>query len=227
MHAHHYVQYGLSNSKSFKISSKEWVNSKRVSSFIVPGDVFHQVELGGSDNVLMIWLDPEFSTKRSIPDIHVIETSLGDLESELKPFIEQTLNCDTAHQIRELITGWPVADSMDKLDVRISDSIKWIKRHLSDQTITVEQLAETVYLSPSRLMHLFSEQIGIPIRKYILWQRLRAALLKLANGENITEAAYSAGFTDSPHMNRAFKSNFGITPSKIFKNSRFIQVFGC
>jgi AraC-like DNA-binding protein len=227
MHAHHYVQYGLSKSESFKLSSKEWLNSKQVSSFIVPGDIPHQVELDGSEKVLMVWLDPEFSIKRSMSDSQVIKTSLGDLESDLKPFTEQTLNCDTARQIRELITGWPSAGSMDKLDDRITESINWIKEHLSDQTITVEQLAETVYLSPSRLMHLFPEQIGIPIRKYILWQRLRHALLKLAIGKSITEAAYSAGFTDSPHMNRAFKANFGITPSKIFKNSRFIQVIGC
>ncbi|PKD43714.1 helix-turn-helix domain-containing protein [Rhodohalobacter barkolensis] len=227
MHAHHYVQYGLSKSNSFKLSSNEWANSKHVSSFIVPGDVSHQVELDGSDRVLMVWLDPEFSIKRSIPDLHVINTSIGDLESELKTFINEPMNCQTAYQIWEVITGWPVTDSMDELDDRVSGSIKWIKKHLNDQTITVEELAEIVYLSPSRLMHLFSEQVGIPIRKYILWQRLRTALLKLAIGETITEAAYSAGFTDTPHLNRAFKTNFGITPSKIFKNSRFIQVIGC
>lgn len=227
MHAHHYVQYGLSATESIKISSPKWPRPKHVCSFIVPGDVPHQIELGGTDKVLMVWLDPEFSIKRSIPDSNVINSSLGDLESEMKPFIDQTLNCETAYQIRDLITGWPVAESMDKLDDRISKCLKLIKNHLSDQTITVDQIAETVFLSPSRLMHLFSEQIGIPIRKYILWQRLRTALLKLAKGESITESAYSSGFTDSPHMNRAFKSNFGITPSKIFKNSRFIQVIGC
>lgn len=227
MHAHHYVQYGLSNSNSIKLSSTEWANSKQVSSFIVPRDVPHQVELDGSEKVLMVWLDPEFSIKRSIPNSHNISTSLEDLETELKPFIGHSLNCEAAYQIREVITGWPISDSMDKLDDRISESINWIKKNLSEQTITVEQLADTVYLSKSRLMHLFSEQIGIPIRKYILWQRLRYALLNLANDETITEAAYSAGFTDSPHMNRAFNSNFGITPSKIFKNSRFIQVIGC
>ncbi|PWN06200.1 helix-turn-helix domain-containing protein [Rhodohalobacter mucosus] len=227
MHAHHYVQYGLSNSDSIKLSSEEWAESIRVRAFIVPSDVSHQIELDGSEKVLMIWLDPEFSIKRSMTDADIINTSLGSLESDLKPYAVQTLNCESANQIRGIITGWPAADAMDKLDNRISESIKWIKSRVKDQTITVEHLAETVYLSPGRLMHLFSEQIGIPIRKYILWQRLRAALLKLADGESITEAAYYAGFTDSPHMNRVFKANFGITPSKIFKNSRFIQVIGC
>jgi AraC-like DNA-binding protein len=76
-------------------------------------------------------------------------------------------------------------------------------------------------------MHLFSEQVGIPVRKFILWQRLKYALLMLADGSAITKAAHAAGFTDSAHMNRTFNAMFGIGPSEIFKNSRFIQFFAC
>lgn len=227
MHAHHYVQYGLGSSATIELSSPDWPSSKRVRSFLVPSDAPHQIRLSGEGKVLMAWLDPEFQIKRSISNSPEISTSLDALESELKPFTDKQLNCTVARQVREVITGWPGSESACQLDERISACITWIKEHLADQTITAEDLADTVFLSAGRLMHLFSEQIGIPIRKYILWQRLRHALLKLAEGMTITEAAHASGFTDSPHMNRTFNAMFGITPSKIFKNSRFIQVIGC
>lgn len=227
MHAHHYVQYGLSSSETIELGSSDWPSLKLVRSFLIPSDVTHQIRLTGKDQVLMVWLDPEFQIRRSIANSTSIQTSVGELEMELEPFNSLKLNCDVAHQIREVITGWPDTISSDQLDERITSCITWIKKHLTEQTITTEDLADTVYLSPSRLMHLFSQQIGIPIRKYILWQRLRHALLQLADGITITEAAHAAGFTDSPHMNRIFNAMFGITPSKIFKNSRFIQVIGC
>lgn len=227
MHAHHYIQYGLSSSDAFELKAADWPSPRRVHSFIIPPDVSHQVRLAGTDRVLMAWLDPEFKISRSLSNDTGIRTSLGELEAELKPFYGRQLNCETARHIRQVITGRPATDSSENLDERISYCISWIKEHLTEQTITSEDLAEAVFLSKSRLMHLFSEQIGIPIRKYILWQRLRHALLQMSGGATITEASHSAGFTDSPHMNRTFNAMFGITPSKIFKNSRFIQVIGC
>lgn len=227
MHAHHYLQLGLSVKETIELHASNWPDPKRVRSFLVSSDVTHQVRLSGVDQVIMIWLDPEFRVKRSICSPAEILTPLGDLEKKLSPYLSKPLNCEMARQIRQIVTGWPADDASDLLDERIASCLSWIKEHLTERTITAEMLAETVFLSRSRLMHLFSDQIGIPIRKYILWQRLRHALLQLADGQTITEASHAAGFTDSAHMNRTFNTMFGITPSKIFRNSRFIQVIGC
>lgn len=194
---------------------------------MIPSDHPHQLRLDGTDSVLMIWLDPEFKTHRSLSHIDDIRYPLKELEKQLVSLCHQPLTCENAREIRNLITGQASDSGQRVLDDRITDAVDWISRHLHEQTITTEQLAGEVYLSPSRFMHLFSGQIGIPVRKYILWQRLRHALLLLAGGHSITEAAHGAGFTDSSHMNRTFNAMFGINPSLIFKNSRFIQVFGC
>jgi AraC-like DNA-binding protein len=155
-----------------------------------------------------------------------IEPLPNSLTEKLQPLYDQTLNCSEANRIREIITGRS-AQHLKELDERLTDSIHWVKNHLSAQSITTEDLANQAYLSKSRFMHLFSDQIGIPVRKFILWQRLKHALIHLSEGESITASAHAAGFTDSAHMNRTFKTMFGITPSAIFKNSRFIQVFAC
>jgi AraC-like DNA-binding protein len=76
-------------------------------------------------------------------------------------------------------------------------------------------LAQNANLSPSRFAHLFSEQMGIPIRNYLLWQRLLLALSQLRQGSSITTAAYASGFSDCAHLSRSFRRIFGATPTEI------------
>ena len=80
-------------------------------------------------------------------------------------------------------------------------------------------------MSPSRLIHLFTDQVGIPIRKYILWTKLLIAVQKIIDTKNITQAALEGGFFDAPHFNRTFKRMFGLNPSTLLKNSQIIQAY--
>ncbi|MGF1720689.1 helix-turn-helix transcriptional regulator [Vibrio kyushuensis] len=73
------------------------------------------------------------------------------------------------------------------------------------------EVAESMALSESRFLHLFSEELGIPWRPYLLWCRMICAVKSILNGESATHAAYQAGFSDSAHLSRTFKSTFGIT----------------
>lgn len=226
MHAHHYVQYGFSQSPVFRLESPDLPESKRVQSFFIPSDVPHRLTLTGTDTVLMVWLDPESYTPHAPRISYHIEHPLTGLESSLEYLHNHPLDCETAGKIRNIITGKPSSSDQQR-DERIATALSWIDSHLKHETISVDRIAEVVYLSPGRFMHLFSEQTGIPVRKYILWQRLKRALLQVVDGQTITGAAHSAGFADSSHMNHTFNAMFGITPSKIFKNSRFVQVIAC
>ena len=65
---------------------------------------------------------------------------------------------------------------------------------------------------------------GLPLRRYVLWLRLRDVLLSLAEGASLTEAAHAAGFADSAHMSRTFRDMFGVRPSMFLKNQRGVEV---
>lgn len=108
------------------------------------------------------------------------------------------------------------------VDERITQVVNFIKSNLY-QKLDTAQLAEVVYLSESRLLHLFKQEIGIPIRKYILWLRIRWAMDSISNGANLTEAAHEAGFSDSAHLTRTFNRTFGLAPSDFVHNSSFVQ----
>jgi AraC-like DNA-binding protein len=82
----------------------------------------------------------------------------------------------------------------------------------------VEELASRLGLSYHRTSHFFAESVGIPIRTYLLWQKLYRAGGFLLAGASLTEAAHGAGFVDSAHYSSAFQRAYGRAPSELFKS---------
>ena len=79
-----------------------------------------------------------------------------------------------------------------------------------DRPLSLADAATGIYLSPSRLRHLFVEQTGLAFKTYLLWLRLVRAVTLYAEGATLTEAAHAAGFSDSAHFSRIFKRTFGL-----------------
>ncbi len=106
------------------------------------------------------------------------------------------------------------------------ERIQYVMRLLIEDpgdSIPIETLASQVDISPSRLAHLFKEQVGVPIRMFRTWFRLKTAVVQLKEGFNITEAALRAGFYDSAHFANTFRETFGLPPSVVFGPQRKIQ----
>ena len=109
-------------------------------------------------------------------------------------------------------------------DQRILNVLDHINNNI-DSNITTEVLKDVACLSESRLLHLFKQQMGLPIRNYILWCRIQIVFNKIAEGNSLTQAAYYAGFSDQAHLTRTFVKTVGAPPSSLLKNSKFVQVF--
>ncbi len=74
-----------------------------------------------------------------------------------------------------------------------------------------DEVASQLSLSESRFLHLFSEKMGIAWRPYLLWRRTICAVGAITKGLSATEAAHVAGFSDSAHLSRTFRSLFGMS----------------
>ncbi|PFH08436.1 AraC-like DNA-binding protein [Collimonas sp. PA-H2] len=101
-------------------------------------------------------------------------------------------------------------------DQRISQALAAIAAHPRD-TLNGAALAAAVHLSASRFTHLFRQQTGLSLSRYLLWSRLLAAVEAVARGDNMTHAAHAAGFADLAHMSRTFRNTFGVVPSELQK----------
>ncbi len=73
------------------------------------------------------------------------------------------------------------------------------------------EVANQLALSESRFLHLFSKELGIAWRPYLLWRRIICAVQAIINNSSATDAAHLAGFSDSAHLSRTFRNNFGMT----------------
>lgn len=108
-------------------------------------------------------------------------------------------------------------------DPRIARCLSTIRRHL-DRPLRLAELATTVGVSQSWLAHHFTDAVGVPIRRYVLWQRLWRAMEAALNGGTLTQAAHQAGFSDSAHLSRTFRQTFGVTPSFLFEHGERLAV---
>ena len=83
-----------------------------------------------------------------------------------------------------------------------------------DLVVDIGELSKRVNLSPSRLEHLFKEQMGLALGNHVLQCRLRTAAKLLQSTEmRIKEIAYVVGYEHPSNFMRAFKNKFGTTPS--------------
>ena len=82
-----------------------------------------------------------------------------------------------------------------------------------------------VFLSSSRLSHLFKEQTGIPLKSYIILHQMERAFDELFAGKNITESSMIAGFDSPSHFASTVKKMMGMTVSLSLKDSEFLKVY--
>jgi AraC-like DNA-binding protein len=105
---------------------------------------------------------------------------------------------------------------LPKIHPRVNRVLRYLRERLrSDEDLSLATLASVAGLSESRLMHAFSQSLGIALRPYILWLRVQQACSELANGASVTEAAVRAGFSDAAHLSRTFRRMLGTTPRDI------------
>jgi AraC-like DNA-binding protein len=80
--------------------------------------------------------------------------------------------------------------------------------------VELASLSHQAGLSPRQMRHAFARDVGLPMRAYLRWQRLRRAIGAVEEGASLSTAAASAGFADSAHLSRVFRSQFGMTPTQ-------------
>ena len=90
---------------------------------------------------------------------------------------------------------------------------KSVNRHLGDSDFTVEQMCEEVGISRAHLHRKMKELTGFAVTEFIRNIRLeQAARLLREQKLNITQVAYTVGFSNLGYFSTVFRKHFGISP---------------
>lgn len=229
-HASPAIKIVIALDNEFKLQTEDggaWQNFR--SAIIAPGQ-FHAID-GQNNKLALIVLVPEAKAAQPIipilsrKGIHripigVVQNFLSIFEEFEQMSVESVESEKICREMFEKIKNGEELLSAE-IDRRISQSISRLRAE-SENHVSVGEIAADVELSESRFSHLFTEQVGVSVRRYQLWIRLRDAIHLLANGTSLTETAHEAGFSDSAHLTRTFRQMLGIAPSALLKHSSLI-----
>jgi AraC family transcriptional regulator len=104
-------------------------------------------------------------------------------------------------------------DTLENYDDCIHQVKHYIREHI-DEPLTREVLAEVAGFSVPHFHRVFTGCVGENIASYVRRTRLARAGRKLRMGAvDITEVALAAGYDSHAAFGRAFKQQFGLSPS--------------
>ena len=106
------------------------------------------------------------------------------------------------------------ARSLQGYDERIHDVQEYIREHIGEP-LNREVLAAVAGFSVPHFHRIFTVHVGENIGSYVRRVRLERAGRKLRMGAvDITEVALAAGYDTHAAFGRAFKQQFGLSPSE-------------
>ncbi|MBQ4520278.1 MAG: helix-turn-helix domain-containing protein [Bacteroidaceae bacterium] len=158
---------------------------------------------------------------------------LEGLERGADAFLAKPFNMEELHMnIENLIAGrqrlkgkysgaQEQVDKVEHKEVKGNDEIlmerimKAINKNLSDSSFNVDMLTSEVGISRAQLHRKMKEMTGISTSEFIRNIRLeQAARLLREQKINVTQVAYTVGFSNLAHFSTIFRKHFGVSPSE-------------
>jgi len=101
----------------------------------------------------------------------------------------------------------------------LAAAVQYVHRHL-DRHISMDELAETAYMSKSTFYRYFRNEFGMTPLQYVNQQRMERAEALLRDPERtVTDVSYALGFSSISHFIDRFKKHAGTTPKTYQQNA--------
>ena len=186
---------------------------------LLDSKVRHAVEVGNNCAFFLL-IDPTSIIAEQIREQYMKGGSYCNVSDDIPEISEDVHNLPENEIIRivenmflamGISTGKNSArDERIKLIIDKVISGEWLR-------YSVKQIAEKVFLSESRLTHLFKEEAGISLKSYILMRRMENAYRLISMGGKITWAAQESGFSSSAHLAYTCKKLTAVSITDVLK----------
>lgn len=158
----------------------------------------------------------------------VFSNLLKDIYSSMSKMDETQLNEDITrlYSVTDFKTIMDMVNlNIDRLEENFGTSpsvlhreIETVKQYIYEhysEELSVDALAQSVYMAPSYLSHVFKKETGQNISKFIKTYRMEKAREMLENTHNkIVNISYAVGYPNVSYFCQSFREYFGISPQK-------------
>ena len=95
----------------------------------------------------------------------------------------------------------------------LSSAIRYMEKHYTDESLSLNSVAQAINISANYLSALFSQKMGISFVEYLTQKRMNRAkqLLQRTNMRS-SEIAYEVGYRDPRYFSFVFRKTQGCTP---------------
>jgi AraC-like DNA-binding protein len=103
----------------------------------------------------------------------------------------------------------------NRKEKQIEEIIEFVRYHIHDPMLSVDEIADHIALSAKYVRHLFHEQYGLTLSNFILNERIgKVKELLEQTTMQVADIAVESGFQTKSHFFTAFKKATGMTPSQ-------------
>ncbi|MBR5011864.1 MAG: helix-turn-helix transcriptional regulator [Clostridia bacterium] len=95
----------------------------------------------------------------------------------------------------------------------INNMITYIHEHL-DQELDADKIAQHLMMSKSYVQNLFSQNMHIGLKKYIMQKKIHAAHMDISQGLTPSAVCDKYAFGDYSSFYRLYRKTFGVSPKK-------------
>lgn len=229
LHRHHAIQVVLARRGTVILRDGQGSCSEATAA-VVPADVRHATP-APVESAFLLYVDSDSAAGRRIGTPRVEDaaswTRRDDLFARLALEPEpQTAVAARALAHRIALTLSTGAGTRPRPAVRhpsVARALSRLPAMLAHDgpRLRVADLAAIAGPSESRFSRVFNRDVGMSIPAYVRWLRLRLVADSIMKGQSLTDAAHEAGFSDSAHLSRVFRTTFGVRPSELTACSRF------
>lgn len=201
-------------------------------------------ELQMSYERIVLWLSPSYLTSLSTPEASLtlcFDHSRPGHSNLLRPgkscglqvlmaeLLQEFYSSDYGHETaaaglllrfmvelnRLALLSPPVAaiPAEDRSAALIRRVLAYINDHCH-QELSLDQLSAEFFISKYHLSHEFQRLVGTSVYRYIIQKRLVTAKQLLSGGVSPTGVYRNCGFRDYANFYRAFKAEYGVSPSE-------------
>ncbi|GGJ80654.1 helix-turn-helix transcriptional regulator [Pseudomonas matsuisoli] len=231
-HAHDYHQliFSLEGRAAFDVAG-EGGEVCRMRACLVPGDAAHEFAGVGDNQMLIVDLDEQDQgpedlelLKRlfDVPRFPALDADFQNLlnyaGAELRrygsdPLLSRALSGVLLRALHLRVFDKPPQGRPSSIDMGLIDA--YVRKHLA-RRISVAEMAQVAYLSPSHFHAQFKDSVGLTPHQYVLKVRLDHASRMLRESPlPLVRIAEECGFSSQSALTTAMRRYLGLTPGRL------------